>query len=117
MNRVPAKIAEEVRVLFENPDADARPGEEIAEHHPGGSAASARAKTAAKPAVKKAPVVALRRPAPLALVPPARGTKAVAVDANRTPAQPVAVTSPVQFTDVTAEAGLAQVAWFCTLLH
>ena len=37
MDRVSTKIAEEVSVLFEDEQFDARPGQEKAEHHAGGA--------------------------------------------------------------------------------
>ena len=39
MNGVAAKVAEEVRVLFEDHDVDARTRQQITQHHPGGAAA------------------------------------------------------------------------------
>ncbi len=38
VNRVAAKVAKEVGVLFENEHTEARAGEEKAEHHAGGAA-------------------------------------------------------------------------------
>ena len=39
MDRVAAKIAQKIRMLFENDRIDAGAGKEKPEHHPGGSAA------------------------------------------------------------------------------
>ena len=39
MDRVPAKVAEEVGVLLEDDHVDGGPGQEEAEHHPGRAAA------------------------------------------------------------------------------